>query len=119
MHGVVHFNYIKVGLGHLIDDTRVRRNHIEIILAADTLLDDLHMQQAQKATAETKPQRYRIFRLVNEGCVVEAQLAHTCFQLVIITGINRINSTKDHRTDLLVARQHLSSGCVRMRNSIT
>ena len=119
MHGVVHFNYIKVGLGHLIDDTRVRRNHIEIILAANTLLDDLHMQQAQKATAETKPQRYRIFRLVDEGRVVEAQLAHAGFQLIVIAGVDRVNAAEHHRTDLLVARQHLGSGCVRMRNGIT
>ena len=61
MNRVMHFNRIKVGLGHLIDDTWVSRNHIEIIFAADTLLDNLHMQQTQKATAETKPQRYRIF----------------------------------------------------------
>jgi hypothetical protein len=37
---------------HLVDDARRGRDEVEVVLALEPLLDDLHVQQSQEAAAE-------------------------------------------------------------------
>src|SRR5215471_3457278 len=57
-----------------IAHTRSCGNKVQIELPLQTLLDDLHVQQAQEAAAESKAQRGGAFRLIKEGRIVEPQL---------------------------------------------
>ena len=42
---------------HLVNDRRIRGDDVHVVLAAEPLLDDLHVQQAEEAAAETEAQR--------------------------------------------------------------
>ncbi len=55
--GVVDHLDDTIGTNDLIDHGRRRRDQIEIVLALETLLDDLHMQQAEKPAAKPEAQR--------------------------------------------------------------
>ncbi len=64
----------------LVDDRRRGRDQVEIELALEALLDDLQMQQAEEAAAETEAERGRTLRLVHERGVVEAKLGEALAQ---------------------------------------
>ena len=49
-------------------------DQVEVVLALQPLLDDLHVQQAEEAAAEAEAQRHRTFRLEEERRIVEPQL---------------------------------------------
>ena len=51
-------------------------------LAAEPLLDDFHVQQAEEAAAETEAERGAAFRRVGEGGVVDLELAHRHLELL-------------------------------------
>ena len=55
-------------------DRRRRGDEVEVELALEPLLDDLHVQQAQEAAAEAEAERDRRFRLEADRGVVEVQL---------------------------------------------
>ena len=118
VHRIVHFNHFKISLSHLIDHTRIGRNYIEIILAADTLLDDFHVQQPEETTAKAESQRDGVFRLIDKSSVIEAQLTHAGFELVVVVSVDWIYTTENHRAYLFVTRQHFSSRRVRVRDGI-
>ena len=77
-------NISSVGQMNLISDRRRRRNQIQIKLAPQTLLNDFHMQQPQKAAAETKPERCRIFILIINAGVIELKLGQRVLQCLIL-----------------------------------
>ena len=87
----------------MINYTRISGNHIEIILAADTLLDDLHVKQTKETTTKAEAKGDGVFRLVNEGSVVKTKLTHARLELVVIARIDGVNTTKNHGADLFVA----------------
>ena len=51
----------------LVLDRRRRGDEVEVELALQPLLDDLHVQQAQEAAAEAEAQRDRALRLEGEA----------------------------------------------------
>ena len=57
----------------LVDDRRRGRDQIEIELARQPLLDDLQVQQSEKAATETETERGRSLHFVSEAGVVKAQ----------------------------------------------
>ncbi len=59
---------------HLVDHGRRGGDQIEIVLALQAFLHDLHVQHAEKTAAETETQRLRGLRLVVQGRIVQLQL---------------------------------------------
>ena len=94
-----------VGQMDAIDDRRRGGDQIEIELALQPLLDDLEMQQAEKAAAEAEAQRRRGLGLVLEARVVEAQLGEAVAQLLVIGGVGREQAAEHHRLHRLEAGQ--------------
>ena len=100
---IVHFDLFAVCLCDMINYTRISGNHIEIILAADTLLDDLHVKQTEETTTKAEAKGDGVFRLVNEGSVVKTKFTHARLELVVVARIDGVNTTKNHGADLFVA----------------
>ena len=65
-----------VGQLDLVDDRGRGGDEVEVELALQPLLDDLQMQQAEKAAAEAEAERRRGLHLVGKARVVEPQPAH-------------------------------------------
>ena len=98
-------------VGGVVDDRRSRRRvrstwystlgavakQVQLVLALQALLDDLHVQQAQEAAAEAKAQRRRGLGLVDQRGVVELQLFQRVAQRLIVLAVHRIEPGKDHR----------------------
>ena len=103
---------------HLVDDARVRGDDLDVVLAADALLDDFHVQQAEEAAAETEAERERAFRGINERRVVEPQAAEGGLELFVVVGLERIEAAEHHRAHFLVARQHLRRRLARERDGV-
>jgi len=57
---------------HAVDHARVGGDDVQVVLAAQALLDDLHVQQAQESAAEAESERGGVLGLVGERAVVEA-----------------------------------------------
>ena len=56
-------------------------DEVEVVLALEALLDDLHVQEAEEAAAEPEAQRGRGLGLARERGVVEAQLVERVAQV--------------------------------------
>ncbi len=61
-----------IALEHLIDHGRRRGNQVQVVLALQALLHDLHVQHAEEAAAEAKAHRLGAFRLEEQRSVIEA-----------------------------------------------
>ena len=72
VHRVVHLDFIAAVRFHPVHHTRVGRNDIDVMLAANALLDDFHVEQTKEAAAETKPEGDGALGGIKEGGVVEA-----------------------------------------------
>ena len=88
---------------------------VEVELALEPLLDDLHVQEPEEAAAEAEAERGRGLRLVEEGRVVEPQLLERVAQLRVLVGVHRVEPREHHRLDLLEAGQRLRRRLARRR----
>ncbi|OQA43229.1 MAG: hypothetical protein BWY52_01948 [Chloroflexi bacterium ADurb.Bin325] len=107
-----------VGQGHLVLDARRGEHQIQVVLALQPLLDDLHVEQAQEAAAEPIAERLARLRLKGQGRVVELELRQRIAQRQIIRRVARINAGEHHRLHGLVARQRLLRGVDPVRQGI-
>ena len=101
---IYHFN-VAVGAEHLINNVRCGSNQAQIIFALQALLDNVHMQQAQKAAAEAKAQRGRCLRLKYQRSIVQLQLFQSITQVIVIGILYRIQTAVYHRCSLAVTGQ--------------
>ena len=97
-------NFFGGGL-HFVHYRRRGSDQVEIVFTLQTLLNDLHVQQAEEAAAEAEAQRGRTFRLVEQRGVVEAQFAQRVAESFIIIGAHREQAGIHLRFHLLKARQ--------------
>ena len=102
---IFHLQHGAVAQDDFVDDGRRRGDQVLVELALQTLLDDLHVQQAEKAAAEAEAERLRDFRLVMQRGVVELELLQRLAQRVVLVGFDRIQPGEHLRLDLLEARQ--------------
>ena len=72
---VVHLDRLAAVLHDVVNDARISRDDLHVVLAADALLDDLHVQQAEEAAAKAEPERERTLRGIDERRVVQPQTA--------------------------------------------
>ena len=99
-----------IGHGDLIDHGRIGGDHVHVELAAEAFLDDLHVEQAEEAAAETEAERGGAFLLIGERGIVDLELAHRHLERLVVGRIHRIDAGEHHRLDLLVAGQRLGAG---------
>ena len=102
---VVDLDPAAVLLVHPVGDGRRGDEEIEVELALEPLLDDLHVQQAEEAAAEAEAERVRGLGLVDERRVVELELLERVAELRVVVGVGRKEPGEDHRLHVLVAGQ--------------
>jgi hypothetical protein len=85
-------------------------DEVELVLALQPLLDDLHVQQAEKAAAEAEAQGDRALRLEEERGVVEAQLFQGVAQQRVLVRVHGVEAGEDHRLDVFKAGQLRGGG---------
>ena len=116
---VVDHHNLAVRQRNAIDYRRRSRNQIQIVFTFQSLLNDLHMQQAEEAAAESEAQCNGGFRLKGQRCVIQLQFFQCVAQVVIMCAVRRIDTGKDHRADLAVSGQRLCTRIVRQCNCVT
>ena len=72
------------------------------MLPLEALLHDIHMEEPEKTTPESVPERRIALRLKFEGCIIESQFLEGFPQLWIIVRFGWIQAREDHRLHLLV-----------------
>ena len=108
--GVVDRNLRAIREVHVVAHAGGRDDEVQVKLALQTLLHDLHVEQAQKATAEAEAQGGRGLGLVGKAAVIEPQLLHGVAQVLEVVAGGGEDPGEDDGLDLLEAPQHLRGG---------
>src|SRR5690606_17133379 len=85
-------------------------DHFLIELPAQTLLNDLQVEHAQKPAPEAKAQGDGCFRLEYQTGIVELQFLQAVPQVLKIIVFDRIDPGEDHRFDILKTLDAFSTG---------
>ena len=96
-----------VGGLHLVLHGGRRKDQIEAVLALQTLLHDLHVQQPEETHPIAKAQRGGRFRLVDHRRVRQPQLVEPVAQVLEVGAAGRVEPGEDHRLGLAIAGQRL------------
>ncbi len=105
---IYHIRYVR----HGGDDI-----HIE--LTVQTLLHNLHVEQAQESATEAEAQGHRTLRREGQGSIVELQLFERSTQVLVIAWVDRINTCEDHWLHLLETSDGFLTRTSDMRDGIT
>ncbi len=92
---------------HAVLDRRRARNEVEVELALETLLDDLHVEEAEEAAPEAEAERHRRLRLIGEACVVEVELLEGVAEQRIVRTAERVETREHEALCLLVSGEWL------------
>ena len=76
------------------------------------------MQQTEEAAAVAEAQCDRAFRLIGQRRIVELELFQRIAQIRVLFAVRRIDTGKDHRLYLFIARQRLGCRIVRAGDGI-
>ena len=101
--GVVDLEHRAVGHRDVVAHAGRGGDQVELVLALQALLDDLHVQQAEEAAAEAEAERGGAFRLEEEGRVVEAEFLKGVAQQGVLVGVDGVESGEDHGLDVFKA----------------
>ena len=102
----------------MIEHVGHRSDDIHVELTVQTLLNDLHVQQAEESAAEAEAQGYRRLWREGQGGIVQLQLLQGGTQILIIGGIDGIDACEDHRLHLLKTLDGLVARARHMRDGI-
>src|SRR3546814_10092542 len=80
---------LRVAELELVDHRRRGGDEVEVIFARQPLLNDLEVEQAQKAAAEAEAQCRRAFHLEREARIVQPQLLDALAQFLEIIRVGR------------------------------
>ena len=86
------------------------RDEIEAKLALEPLLDDLHMEESQKARTKAKAKRHRGLGRPDERGIVHAELLQGVTKVLVLFVVNGKETRVDHGFSILVARAGLRTG---------
>ena len=103
--GIVDFDHAAVGERDVVAHAGRGGDEVELVLALQALLDDLHVQQAEEAAAEAEAERDGAFRLEEEGRVVEAQFFERVAQQRVLVRVHGVEAGEDHGLDVFKAGQ--------------
>ena len=95
---------------HLVLAGGGRGDQLQVELALEALLHDLHVQQAEEAAAEAEAEGGRRLRLKGEAGVVEVQLLERLAQRWVVLSAEWVEAGEDEWQRDLVARKRLGSG---------
>ena len=84
-------------------DRRRRGDEVEVELALEPLLDDLHVEQAEEPAAEPEAERDRALGLEGEARVVEVELLERVAQQRVVLAADRVDAGEDEALGRLVA----------------
>ena len=73
----------------LVDDGRRGGDQVQVVLALQPLLHDLHVQHAEEAAAKTEAQRGRRLRFEVQRRVVQPQLLQRLAKVLVVVRLNR------------------------------
>ena len=92
----------------LVDDARRGRDEVEVVLALEPLLDDLHVQQAEEAAAEAEAERLRACRArTTNAASFRCSFVERVAQVVVLGAVGREDAREHHRLHFLEAGQRL------------
>ena len=91
-------------------DRRRRGDEVEVELALEPLLDDLHVEQAEEAAPEAEPEGDRALGLEGDRGVVEVELLERVAEERVVRAVERVDAGEDERLGLLVAGQRCGGG---------
>ena len=97
--GAVHLDDVAGRRGDAVTHAGRGGDQVDAEFALQALLRDLHVQQAQKAAAETEAERHGIFRLVEKRRVVQLQFAQGVAQIFVVARQHRKQAREDHGLD--------------------
>ena len=117
--GIVHHDHGAVGLGDTVDHRGQGGDEIQIELPLQPLLDDLHVEHAQKAAAEAEAQGGGGLGLEGQGGVVELELLQGVPQIWILGAVLGVNAAVHHGAGGAVAGQGLGGGALHTGDGVT
>ena len=86
------------------------RDEVQVELALEALLDDLHVEQAEEAAAEPEAEGDRALGLVGEARVVEMELLEGVAEERVVLAADGVDAGEHEALGLLVARQRRLGG---------
>ena len=107
---VVDLDHGAVSLVDLVAHAGGGGDEIEIELALETLLNDLHVKQTEEAAAETEAECDGAFGLEEKRGIVEAKFFEGFAQLRVRVGIDGVEPGEDHGLDFFEAGQSFEGG---------
>ena len=116
--GVVHPDHRPVSLGHLVDDGGQGGHQVQVKLPLQPLLDDLHVEHAQKSAPEAEAQGNGGLGLEGQGGVVELELLQSVPQVGVFTAVLSVDAAVHHGLGGAVAGQGLRRGPVHLRDGV-
>src|SRR6266576_7310326 len=103
--GIVDGDLLAVAQLDAIFDGGCRAEQREVELALETLLDDLHVEQPEKAAAEAEAESGRGLRLVHQRGIVELEFLERLLELLILLRVRRKEAGEHHRRNVPVSGQ--------------
>src|SRR3981081_1648420 len=97
MIGVVDRDFLPAAQSHPVLDGGGGAEQREVELALEALLDDLHVQQPEKAAAESKAKGGRGLWLVDKRGIVELELFERLFELLVLFRVRGEEPGEHHR----------------------
>ena len=117
--GVIDRKLRSVVLLYFIDNARCSRHKVQVKLALQPFLDDLHVQQPKESAAEAETKRHGGLRFIGKRRIVEDELIQRIAQGFIIRTVRRIDAAEYHRVCLLVARERFLRGVRHIGDGVT
>ena len=93
-------------------------DEVELVLALQPLLNNLHVQQTQKTAAEAEAEGDRAFRLEKKRRIVEPEFLKRIAEQRVLVRVHRIEAAEDHRLEVFKAGQRGSGGVGVVGNGI-
>ena len=115
---IVDVDHGPVGEQQLIDDGRGAGDEIEVVLALQALLHDVHVQQPQESATKSETQRRRHLGLEMQRRIVELELLERIAELLVVVGTDGEHSCKDARLHLLESCERLFGRVVLQGNGV-
>ncbi len=112
--GVVHLHDRPIVFQYLIHYSGRCCNQVEIVLTLQPLLDNLHMQHAEKSAAKAESQRVRGLRFIKQGSIVQCELGQRIPEIFVVIRGDSKNTRVNLRLDALESRQrrHVGLACM-------
>ena len=116
--GVLDERHLAVGRVDLVLDARHGGDEVEVELALEPFLHDLHVQQPEESTTESEAERRGRLGLVLERGVVELELLERVAQILVLLRVGRVNAGEDERAHRLVAGECLGRLVLRVEDRV-